>query len=59
MLLRNRFGMALLLAACSAGAALAEDVTDFYRGKPVNIIVGTSAGNDYDLRAACAFTSFG
>ena len=59
MLLRYRFGMTLLLATCSAGPALAEDVTDFYRGKTVNIIVGTSAGKDYDLRAACAFTSFG
>jgi len=51
MFLRKGLGMALLLAALSMGAAQAEDVADFYRGKTVSLIVGTSAGNDYDLRA--------
>jgi tripartite-type tricarboxylate transporter receptor subunit TctC len=35
-----------------AGApAQADPVADFYRGKTVNLIIGTSTGNDYDFRA--------
>jgi tripartite-type tricarboxylate transporter receptor subunit TctC len=30
--------------------AKADPVADFYRGKTINLIVGTSAGNDYDYR---------
>ncbi len=40
--------------ACSVGAAglaQAQSVADFYRGKTINLIIGTSAGNDYDYRA--------
>jgi tripartite-type tricarboxylate transporter receptor subunit TctC len=30
--------------------ARAQGVADFYRGKTINLIIGTSAGNDYDFR---------
>ena len=33
-----------------ASVAKAETVADFYRGKSVNLVIGTSAGNDYDYR---------
>ena len=33
-----------------AGVAKAETVADFYRGKSLNLVIGTSAGNDYDYR---------
>ena len=39
--------------ACSAlliSAAQAQSVADFYRGKTISLIIGTSAGNDYDYR---------
>ena len=46
---------ALLVSACALTAlaqpAQANDVADFYRGKTISIVVGTSAGNDYDLRS--------
>src|SRR5260221_8413129 len=28
----------------------ADAVSDFYQGKPLNLIIGTSSGNDYDFR---------
>jgi tripartite-type tricarboxylate transporter receptor subunit TctC len=31
--------------------ARADQVADFYRGKTLNLIIGTSTGNDYDFRA--------
>jgi tripartite-type tricarboxylate transporter receptor subunit TctC len=31
-------------------AAQADPVADFYRGKQISLVVGTSAGNDYDFR---------
>ena len=45
--------------ACAAVAALAvagvaaraDQVADFYHGKTLNLIIGTSTGNDYDFRA--------
>ena len=37
---------ALALATC----ARAQSVADFYRGKQINLAIGTSAGNDYDFR---------
>ncbi len=43
--------VAAFAAALCATGAQADDVADFYRGKTVGILVGTSAGNDYDLRA--------
>lgn len=42
-------GTALLVAAIPAAAA-AEPVADFFRGKTVSVVIGTSAGNDYDFR---------
>jgi tripartite-type tricarboxylate transporter receptor subunit TctC len=48
---------ATILAALAATMSLnalpahAETVADFYRGKQISVIIGTSAGNDYDFRA--------
>src|SRR5271154_78532 len=42
----------LLAAICSVSSACAQDaVADFFRGNPVNIIVGSSAGGGYDTYA--------
>lgn len=38
------------LSLITSGAA-AQTVADFYRGKTVTMLVGTSSGNDYDYRA--------
>jgi tripartite-type tricarboxylate transporter receptor subunit TctC len=35
----------------AGAAAQADPVADFYRGKTINLIIGTSTGNDYDFRA--------
>jgi tripartite-type tricarboxylate transporter receptor subunit TctC len=47
-------GLALLTAlamlACS-GAAIAQSVADFYKGKTVTILVGSDVGGGYDLTA--------
>ena len=45
----------LLQAACAAlmaltGAARADEVEDFYRGKTITALVGVSAGGEYDLQ---------
>jgi tripartite-type tricarboxylate transporter receptor subunit TctC len=34
----------------AAASARADQVADFYHGKTLNLIVGTSSGNDYDTR---------
>jgi len=34
-----------------AGAALADPVEDFYRGKSINLYIGTTAGGGYDIYA--------
>jgi tripartite-type tricarboxylate transporter receptor subunit TctC len=50
---RNRLlGAALSIAALlgAVGAGRAQGVAEFYRGKTINLIIGTSAGNDYDFR---------
>ena len=41
------------LAGMSVAAwpAHADPVADFYRGKTLSLIIGTSTGNDYDFRA--------
>jgi len=36
--------------AATAPLAQAQDVADFYRGKTISLVIGTSAGNDYDFR---------
>jgi tripartite-type tricarboxylate transporter receptor subunit TctC len=50
---RTQAGVALVLAAAllSPPPAAADAVADFYHGKTMTIIIGTSAGNDYDYRA--------
>jgi tripartite-type tricarboxylate transporter receptor subunit TctC len=41
-----------VVGLCLAGAsAPADPVADFYHGKTINLIIGTSTGNDYDFRA--------
>ena len=46
----------LLMAAATlglvltAGTAQAQSVADFYRGKTITLLIGTSPGNDYDFR---------
>ncbi len=40
----------LSLALIAAVPVKADPVTDFYHGKTINLIVGTSPGNDYDFR---------
>ena len=43
---------ALLAASCSVSLASAQDaVADFFRGKQINIVVGSSAGGGYDTYA--------
>jgi tripartite-type tricarboxylate transporter receptor subunit TctC len=51
----SRRSMLASVAATAAGAfvplpAQADAVADFYRGKTITLIVGTSPGNDYDFR---------
>ena len=48
-LARLAAGIALAFAA-SQPAASQDAVADFYRGKQVVMLIGTSAGNDYDYR---------
>jgi len=50
----TRAGWALAIAAIAGAwpfAAAADAVGDFYRGKQVNIVVGSTAGGGYDLYA--------
>jgi tripartite-type tricarboxylate transporter receptor subunit TctC len=39
------------IGALAAGPAAADSVGDFYRGKTMSMIIPTSPGGDYDLRA--------
>jgi tripartite-type tricarboxylate transporter receptor subunit TctC len=41
----------LLLAAASVAAHAQDDVTQFYKGKQINLYVGSSAGGGYDTYA--------
>ena len=45
--------LAFSLAVLQAGAGLAQSgaVADFYRGKTVNLVIGTVVGGEYDLHA--------
>src|SRR5215204_5623012 len=43
------FCAGLLLA--SAGAAHAQSVAEFYRGKTINVLIGVGVGGEYDLQA--------
>ncbi len=42
--------IALLAALAAASPAQADPISDFYHGKTINLVVGTSPGNDYDFR---------
>ena len=48
---RTLLAMSLGLAGLSTGAARADDVADFFRGKTVNVLIGVSPGGEYDLQA--------
>jgi tripartite-type tricarboxylate transporter receptor subunit TctC len=41
----------LTVAALTAPGAQADVVSDFYRGKTVNVLIGVGAGGEYDLQA--------
>jgi tripartite-type tricarboxylate transporter receptor subunit TctC len=43
--------LAFGLLVWPAGAAIADNVADFYRGKTVTMVVGTPAGGGYDIYA--------
>jgi tripartite-type tricarboxylate transporter receptor subunit TctC len=43
--------VALIGLGVAAGSARGDQLADFYRGKTLNLIIGTSSGNDYDFRA--------
>src|SRR3954453_1263419 len=42
---------AMMLMAIMIRTVRADPIADFYRGKQVSVVIGTSAGNDYDFRA--------
>ena len=41
---------ATVMVAVAAPHASADPIADFYRGKQLSLVIGTSAGNDYDYR---------
>jgi tripartite-type tricarboxylate transporter receptor subunit TctC len=41
---------AAVMVAVAAPHANADPIADFYRGKQLSLVIGTSAGNDYDYR---------
>ena len=43
--------LAAPIVATSAMPAAAQSVADFYRGRTIQMVIGVSAGGDYDLRA--------
>jgi tripartite-type tricarboxylate transporter receptor subunit TctC len=43
--------LAVPLVAASTNPAAADPVADFYRGRTIQMVIGVSAGGDYDLRA--------
>jgi tripartite-type tricarboxylate transporter receptor subunit TctC len=48
---RKAIVIAALAALAGSGApANADAVADFYKGKTISLIIGTSSGNDYDFR---------
>ena len=44
-------GIALTVALAQIGAARAQNVADFYRGKSIDLDIGYSVGGGYDLYA--------
>ena len=51
MMFRTSIRPLLTLAALVAIPAQAQSVADFYRGKTVTVLIGVSAGGEYDLHA--------
>lgn len=51
MRFRTEFAIVGALCALFASSVNAQTVADFYRGKTMTLLVGTSSGNDYDYRA--------
>jgi tripartite-type tricarboxylate transporter receptor subunit TctC len=47
----TKFAIALLAVLGLAAPAAAQAVADFYKGKQIRLVVGTSSGQDYDLWA--------
>ena len=47
----KRWLTAFLLLACLGPASAADDVANFYRGKQLRFVVGSSPGGNYDLLA--------
>jgi tripartite-type tricarboxylate transporter receptor subunit TctC len=46
------FGCIVIIAALAAGRASAQDLAaQFYSGKQITVIVGSSAGGGYDIYA--------
>lgn len=43
--------LALIFLSTAAGAAQAQSPAEFYKGKNVNVLIGTSVGGEYDLHA--------
>jgi tripartite-type tricarboxylate transporter receptor subunit TctC len=43
-------GLILAGIGVATGSAQADPVADFYHGKTLSLIIGTSSGNDYDFR---------
>jgi tripartite-type tricarboxylate transporter receptor subunit TctC len=49
---RKPWAVAVVLAMLSAsGAAPADPIADFYRGKTVNVLIGVGVGGEYDIQA--------
>jgi tripartite-type tricarboxylate transporter receptor subunit TctC len=48
---RRSFAVLLVTLALLCAPASAQPLADFYRGKTLTILIPTSPGGDYDLRA--------
>jgi tripartite-type tricarboxylate transporter receptor subunit TctC len=42
-------GVLLLVSLCGASAAIADSVTDFYKGKEIKVVISAGPGGNYDL----------
>ena len=49
--LRSVVSSSVILASMSALPAMADEVADFYKGKPMQMIIRSTTGNEYDLLA--------
>ncbi len=48
--MRRLAALCILVFWLAAAPSFAQPAADFYRGKQISLIIGTSAGNDYDFR---------